>query len=225
MEVYSLTEKSNQEVFMIKMSEKIDQIAVALNKLQSLNLVVEKTEENPHYKSKFANLEGHWHSLRKPMTELGLSVMQLPSNVNGLPSLTTIIMHTSGQFIESTAVMSVVGNDPQKQVAAITYMRRASLSGAMGTVAIEDDDGNHASGKITQLPNNPSNYVITFGRYKGKTIGELSRADIESFYNWLKSSAMDKPLTGGAKEFVIMTEKYLNAKTNSPPEWTDEFST
>jgi hypothetical protein len=198
---------------MVRMSEKIDQIAGALNQLQAMNLAVEKTETNPHFKSKFANLEGHWEMLRQPMTRLGLSVVQLPSTILDKPALTTIIMHASGQFIEATALMVISANDPQKQVAAITYMRRAALSGAMGTVAVEDDDGNLAAGKTPHaLPSDPGKYIIPFGKkYKGKTISEIGLTNAESYASWLEDDAKKKrvPLEGDAKVFVAMVDALL----------------
>lgn len=211
---------------MVIRSEKIDHIAGALNKLQSMNLAVEKTENNPHFRSKFANLEGHWEMLRKPMTELGLCIVQMPSTVLDRPALTTIIMHTSGQFIEATALLAVEANSPQKQVAAITYMRRAALSGATGTVAVEDDDGNLATGKaVTVIPSDPSKYVVTIGKkHKGKTLASIGPKEVDAYAAWLEGEAVSrgKPLDGEAKVFVDAANAYLGTLARAEQVYANE---
>jgi hypothetical protein len=74
--------------------------------------------------------------------------MQLPDN----DALTTILGHTSGQFIGCTQKIIVKeANDPQKYKSAVTYMRRTQWESILG-VGTEDDDGNEASHTPPQTP-------------------------------------------------------------------------
>ena len=73
--------------------------------------------------------------------------MQFPGNyTDGEMSLTTILAHSSGQYIEQTMSFPVSKNDPQRCMACLTYMRRGALAAVVGIVQA-DDDGNEASEK------------------------------------------------------------------------------
>lgn len=123
-------------------STSIKEIATSLSKFQSKVEAVKKDASNPFFKSKYASLENIIEAIRKPLEEVGLSFSQFPTGEN---ELSTILMHTSGEFLQSTVKMSPKDNTPQGQGSAITYMRRYSLSAVLGLSTEEDDDGNAAS--------------------------------------------------------------------------------
>lgn len=125
-------------------SAAIDQIAVALSNFQKSMKAIEKSSVNPFFKSKYADIATIINAIRTPLAEVGLSFSQFPT---GEGSLTTILMHNSGQFIEDTFQMKPVDTKPQSIGSAITYMRRYALSAVLGIATEEDDDGNKASGK------------------------------------------------------------------------------
>lgn len=200
----------------MEMSEKIDELAKALNKLQKNKLEVIKTAENPAYKrngeaSKYAVLEESWALIRKYLTDLGLSVAQFPSVLNDKPALTTIVMHESGQWIKDTGYLLPQGNDPQKLVAAITYMRRAAFNAALGIVAVgEDDDGNTASGVDIVRTTNPGD-VPAVGMHKGKRVADLNQRERdESIKYWRDAKP---PLPAHVKAFVEACEQ-IQEKNN-----------
>jgi hypothetical protein len=56
-------------------------------------------------------------------------------------SVTTMLLHESGQFIQSDPVTLPGGSTPQSVGSAITYARRYSMQAALGIAAEEDDDG------------------------------------------------------------------------------------
>lgn len=123
-------------------SESIAKLAEALNKFQATIKAVKKDGSNPFFKSKYATLDNIWEHARKELTSNGLSVSQLPSGEN---ELTTVLLHTSGEFISATAKMTPKDSTPQSQGSAITYLRRYALSAVLGLTSEEDDDGNAAS--------------------------------------------------------------------------------
>ena len=64
-------------------------------------------------------------------------------NENGRLNITTMLAHSSGQYISSTLTMTVTKLDPQAIGSAITYGRRYALAAMVG-LAQEDDDGEKA---------------------------------------------------------------------------------
>lgn len=125
----------------------ITKIADALNKAQSKMTGARKGKNNPHFKSSYADLEAVCEAVREAFCSNGLSYTQTMSVLdNGRMTLTTKLMHTSGEFIDSTMLLPDIA-DPQKIGSAITYYRRYSLMGIAGIPA-EDDDGNKASSGV-----------------------------------------------------------------------------
>lgn len=122
-------------------SQSIKQLAEALVKFQAEVENVSKDGKNPFFKSKYATLENVISTAKPSLTKNGLSFMQLPEG----EGMTTIIMHTSGEYIEAWAALELKDKTPQGQGSAITYMRRYALSAALGLATEEDDDGNAAS--------------------------------------------------------------------------------
>lgn len=123
-------------------SQSIKEIATSLSKFQAKVEAVKKDSNNPFFKSKYASLENIIEAIRKPLDEVGLSFSQFPTGEN---ELATILMHTSGEYLQSTVKMAPKENTPQGQGSAITYMRRYALSAVLGLATEDDDDGNAAS--------------------------------------------------------------------------------
>lgn len=125
-------------------SESIANLSKALVSFHSKVQAVKKDATNPFFKSKYATLDNFIETVNKPLEESELSYSQFPDGVNGL---TTILMHSSGEWIESRYEMTPAKNDPQGLGSAITYMRRYALGAILGLATEEDDDANTASTK------------------------------------------------------------------------------
>lgn len=130
-------------------SEIIIELAKALNAFQSEVENVPRDAANPFFKSRYTSLSQLWDTVRKPMTKHGLCITQFPSGEN---SLTTRLMHTSGEWMESTVKMTPKDNTPQGHGSALTYMRRYALSAVLGIASEDDDDGNAASARDAKQP-------------------------------------------------------------------------
>jgi hypothetical protein len=128
-------------------SETITELAKALAKAQGQISPALKDSENPHFRSKYADLSSVWAACRKPLTDNGLSVVQMPVDAPtpGSVALTTLLLHTSGEYISSTVSAPLTKQDAQGIGSALTYLRRYALSAIIGVVADDDDDGNAAS--------------------------------------------------------------------------------
>lgn len=128
-------------------SDTITELAKALAKAQAAIEPATKSSENPHFRSKYADLSSVWAACRKPLTDNGLSVVQMPVDAPTPDSvaLTTLLLHTSGEYISSTVSAPLTKKDAQGIGSALTYLRRYALSAIIGVVADDDDDGNAAS--------------------------------------------------------------------------------
>lgn len=119
-------------------SESISNIATALTAFQGEVPAIEKDGNNPFFKSKYATLENIIKVIKPLLLKHGLSFSQFPSGEHGL---TTILMHASGEWIESEVSTSPKDNTPQALGSALTYMRRYALSAVLGLATESDDDG------------------------------------------------------------------------------------
>lgn len=103
-----------------------------------------KSSNNPHFKSRYADLAEVLNTVRPVFAKHGLSIMQSTAFDGGLVSVTTLVGHASGGLIYSTASCVPGKTDAQGIGSATTYLRRYGLA-AMAGVAQEDDDGNAAA--------------------------------------------------------------------------------
>lgn len=130
---------------MITRSESIAELVAALAKAQGAMVAAAKSNTNPHFKSKYADLASVWDAIREPLSANGLSVLQPVTAEGAAVTVTTILAHSSGQFISEVLTMTATQNTPQGVGSAITYGRRYALSALVGVAADADDDGNAAS--------------------------------------------------------------------------------
>jgi len=126
-------------------SESIANLAKALSIVQGKLTYAKKDSANPFFKSKYADLESVWDACRDLLSANGLAVVQLPGEFfEGTMALTTIITHSSGEWISQQMSLPVTKPDAQGAGSALTYMRRYALAAVVGVVQA-DDDGNAAS--------------------------------------------------------------------------------
>ncbi len=126
-------------------SEQINDLAAALAAAQAELRNPIFDSQNPHFKSKFASLAQVRDTITPTLAKHGLSVTQLATNDDqGRPSVETILLHKSGQWLSSTLAVPVAKADAHGAGSAITYARRYSLMAIVNVVGDEDDDGNSA---------------------------------------------------------------------------------
>lgn len=134
--------------------------AEALVAAQNEMPAVERDGKNPHFGSSFVTLGNLLAKVRPVLNKHGIAVTQYPSRDENGPTLVTILIHKSGERMESEAPLLLPKQDPQGQGSAITYMRRYALAAHLGISDQEDDDGNEASkapAKKTEKPKAATN--------------------------------------------------------------------
>lgn len=104
--------------------------------------------QNPHFRSKYVQIDGLLAAVRPMAAKHGLSIIQSTGGNGQDISVTTMILHDSGEWLLTDALsIRPSKQDPQGCMSAITYARRYSLSAALGVAWDDDDDGNAASEK------------------------------------------------------------------------------
>jgi hypothetical protein len=101
---------------------------------------IKKSGTNPHFGNKYATLESVIEAVTEPLQKHGFLLMHRTiSNEHG-KSITTELVHESGESFV-TAIPLVLGkNDMQGLGSAITYARRYGIMSLLNLPA-EDDDG------------------------------------------------------------------------------------
>lgn len=127
-------------------SESIDEIAKAMNKMQSEMEIAQKDIEA--YKYKYADLQAVWTVLRDPLTKNGLMITQDAFTDERGASVQTQVTHTSGQWIRSRILTMPAGkNDAHSAGSALTYSKRYQLCALLGVFTGEHDDDGAAAMK------------------------------------------------------------------------------
>lgn len=129
----------------------MSKLSAALVAFQSECPSVAFDSKNPHFKNRYASLAAIHRVVTPILIKHGLAVLQFPVSEEGRAGCVTRIVHESGESMEDTLLLPLAKNDPQGAGAAITYARRYGLSGALGLVTEEDDDGEAASGRAAAV--------------------------------------------------------------------------
>jgi len=110
----------------------------ALCSFQNSLPTIEKKRQG--YNFKYADLSDIWEVIRKPLTNNGLSIVQLVQTEDGKNYIITKLLHISGECIESKTLIEFTAKKFQEVGTAISYYRRYSLSSLLGIVSDEDVD-------------------------------------------------------------------------------------
>lgn len=127
----------------IRQSSEINELASALSVAQGELRDPEKGTQGYNYK--YADLPSTLQTIRPVFHKNGLSFTQLPSGGDdNFVHITTRLMHTSGQWMESTFSMSIETKKGMSFMqcvgSTLTYARRYALQAVAGIAADEDTD-------------------------------------------------------------------------------------
>ena len=104
-----------------------------------------KSANNPHFRTKYADLGAVIEAIKPALINHGLFFTQRPQPSDGGVTIETVIGHASGEELSLGSLFVPANkNDAQGYGSALTYARRYALVTAFG-VPVEDDDGNAAA--------------------------------------------------------------------------------
>ena len=173
---------------------------------------------NPHYKSSYADLSEVLEKIREVFPKHGLSFCQLIQSEGDDYFLKTLLLHESGEQLESKFKLLIDKKSMQELGKAITYARRYSLA-SMAGLAQKDDDGepSRLEREVVTVPDNSVKnnfnsrhslnlieYTYPFGKLKGKKFKDIGRVDLTNAHRWLCDTDKDK-----FQDLISKIESYL----------------
>jgi hypothetical protein len=136
------------ETVNLNKSRTVGILAKALSKAQAEFPAVPKTKTakietrtGGSYSYKYGDLSDVVKAAAPVLSNNGLAVSQHPGWDGENDVLDTLLMHESGEWIESRMRLFLATESPQAHGSAITYAKRYAYCAAIGLVADEDDDG------------------------------------------------------------------------------------
>lgn len=186
------------------------EIIKALVKVQSEIEPVVKDKKNPIARSTYATLDAILEEILPKLNKNGIFMTQEPmsKNENGVISLgvKTTLWHESGEFMEYEPLFLNIESNQRMNMAQsggsiITYVKRYAVSAIFGISTDEDKDGIQESGTY-QKKDKPKkdltveealNYKINFGKYKGKTLTQISKEN-KGYLRWLLDNAKEEEI-------------------------------
>lgn len=136
----------------MKTSEQgIMNLAAALSKFQEEVRNPSNSATNPQFRSKYAPLDVVINTVKPVLAKNGLSFLQSTGSEGESISVTTLLIHESGEWIQSDPLTlpayQIKGGGAKEYNAqgagsSLTYARRYSLSAMLGLSSEDDDDAN-----------------------------------------------------------------------------------
>lgn len=157
-----ITNPNNQSE--IQVSPSIGKLTAALQKFQRSCPKIPKSSKNPFLNSRYADLATILDLIKEPLLDAELSVLQMPVGEFGL---TTLLSHTSGEWICSTYRMqpleSVIDKatkekaiTPQSLGSVITYQRRYAIGAILNLNIDDDNDAQPGNGQVNNASEPPA---------------------------------------------------------------------
>ena len=197
-------------------SENITDLAAALCLAQAEMGGATKNSTNPHFKSSFADLASVISVIKPAFFKHGLSFIQLPITSEGGKGIgvSTMLMHSSGQWIEGEYLLPLEKVTPQGAGAAITYARRYGLVSLVGIPQV-DLDAEDISVQVPAVVEPPQKRVsktlvqsvvaLVISSQASEETSELVEALAE--LDEIEKQVIWKQLTTKQKEFVRLTKE------------------
>jgi hypothetical protein len=209
------------------MSESIGNIAAALVQFQGLVQNPKKDAVNPHFNSRYAELDTILTTIRPALHQCGLTVHQNPvEDENGNIGVYTYIFHKSGEYMvfDPVWIPKNQGKGNSHSIgSALTYAKRYALSAVLGIATDDDDDGNAAAGPVAG--NQPQHNRQSKPAEKKAPVSQVRRAEAEQIQQGNEGRNLDawKQLAANQQEekkasnpkgrfFAIAAEKNLTEK-------------
>jgi len=125
-------------------------IYVALAAAQAEMTHAKKGAENPHFKSKYADLSEVVDAVKPALTKHGITYFHIIDTSDFGHTMITKLIHGESETEITCPVPLIIGKqDMQGFKSATTYAKRIGLESVTG-LATDDDDGNAAAATVTQ---------------------------------------------------------------------------
>jgi hypothetical protein len=133
-------------------SESLKELGLALAKAQGDMAMAGMHADNPFFKSKYATFSMLVKASRPSLSKNGLSVIQRVVNENDIPFLGTMLLHASGEWIESRIKIAPIKTDPQSLGSCLSYLKRYAYTALVGVICDDEDDDAESAMKEYRAP-------------------------------------------------------------------------
>ena len=194
-------------------TESISKLSISLVKFNSEVSKLAKDAKNPFFKSNYVTLDKLIEATRPILQENGLVVMQSPlSKEDGSIGIQTLLIHESGEFIESEPIFMkpAKANDPQQAGSNISYMRRYSYQAILNLNTGEDDDANESTGEENIKAKLSDKSYSNNKELSEEQVKELYLVGYKAGYTYKKVDEVIKNNYGKAVKDITI-EEYKNA--------------
>ena len=123
------------------MTEQKSSFAKAFIKAQSEMVKAIKDSNNPHFKSKYADLTSVRDACVPFLNNNGIAVLQPIIQLDNKQYIKTVLLHESGEEYSCLTEIMHTQNTAQAHGSGITYARRYGLQ-SLVCIGADDDDGN-----------------------------------------------------------------------------------
>lgn len=196
----------------VRQSETIGKLALALSKAQNEFNKAIADSKNPFYKSKYADLSTVINATRESLFLNEIALIQLVSGDQNSVSVTTKLIHSSGEWIDSTIKGKPAKQDCQQQGAVITYLRRYAQAAILNISQLDDD---FESG---MMRNKEKNIAVSESELHilDKLIKELSEPSvIQNMYKAYNIKIINELPKKHFNEAVKALKKRIDIKNNN----------
>lgn len=175
-----------------------------LIKVQQQMEPAKKQSNNPHFRSKYADLGNVMDAVMTALHSNNFALSQQTVQNDDGWCVTTILLHTSGKKLTCSVPLIMAKNDMQALGSAITYARRYGLMSLCG-IAPEDDDGNAASSGPKYQP---AQKISEEQEKELRSLLQITESDIQAFCNAFGvKDVSDLPETKFGNAFQLLMKK------------------
>src|SRR5262245_21239278 len=196
-------------------SARISNLARALVAAQAKLKNPPTDSDNPHYRSRYVSLAGLRDAIAPTFARHGLAIVQSTGTGERGPTVTTLLLHVSGEWLESEALeMPASRNDAQGWASCITYARRYQLAALADVADGDDDDAEAAVRKPAQAPGAPP-----AARERPMSLGQR----IIAYEDKLIAEGLiaARPVRGDGELMAHLKAKFSTSTPGRcPPDWT-----
>lgn len=182
---------------------------------------------NEHFNARYATLGATLATIRHPLAQHGLAIVQAPSIVadrtGQAVEITTRLMHEAGAWIETRIAISIDNRANAHAVgSAMTYARRYGLQALVGVATGDDDDDGNRAAASPPSHVEPVDVRVTVAQAKGRLLDAAGGDRVVAGAFW--DAMTGQGILAVDPEVGISMANVEHLATQVLPVWRDQFA-
>jgi len=203
---------------MFETSETITHISKALVGAQADVGVALKNQENAHFKSQYADLPAVLEVATPALAKHGLALVQCPGDGEGTLTLTTLLIHESGEWmLLPPASMPLQAQTAHGYGSATSYLRRYTTQACLKiSVGLsDDDDANEASAQAPKASARKKKAKAAF-KIPILVVPDADEAELDKALADLSTAILECEADGGVEARHVKLARTVVEKRGKP---------